>query len=108
MIYSSIMDIIGLGVSFAEKYLQVKGEVLPTKKERKRHLRTGSMTDEEETEIIIQEKITEDEFAEFVKYLDDRFLRAVPFIRSGLKGSVRAAEFPSLGILAASLEAGIR
>src|SRR5271167_2192487 len=105
MIYSSVMDIIGLGVSFAEKYLQVKGEVLPTKKERKRHLRTGSMTDEEETEII-QEKVTEDEFVEFVKYLDDRFLRAVPFIRSGLKGSVRAAEFSSLGILATSLEAG--
>jgi len=36
------------------------------------------------------------------------FLRAVPFIQSGLKASVRAAEFPSLGILAASLEAGIR
>lgn len=35
-------------------------------------------------------------------------MRVVPFVRSGLKGSVRAAEFPSLGILAASLEAGVR
>src|SRR5438045_3696355 len=108
MIYNSVMDILGLGVSFTEKYLNAKGEVLPTKKERKRHLRTGSITDDEDTEVIVQEKVTEDEFVQFVKYLDDRFLRAVPFIRSGLKGSARAAEFPSLGILAASLEAGIR
>ena len=91
-----------------EKYLQVKGEALATKKERKRHLRTGSISDEEEPEVVIQEMTTEDEFVEFVKHLDDRFLRAVPFIRSGLKGSARAAEFPSLGILASSLEAGIR
>lgn len=108
MIYNSVIDIVGLGVSFAQKYLHVKGEALPTKTERKRHLRTGSLTDDEETEVIVQEMVTEDEFVEFVKYLDDRFLRAVPFIRSGLKGSARAAEFPSLGILAASLEAGIR
>lgn len=91
-----------------EKYIQVKGEALPTKKERKRHLRTGSISDEEEPEVVIQDVTTEDEFVEFVKHLDDRFLRAVPFIRSGLKGSARAAEFPSLGILASSLEAGIR
>ena len=108
MIHNSVMDILGLGVSFAEKYLQVKGEALSSKKERKRHLRTGSMSDDEEPEVVIQETTTEDEFVQFVKYLDDRFLRAVPFIRSGLKGSARAAEFPSLGILAASLEAGIR
>lgn len=43
-----------------------------------------------------------------MRHLDDRFIRAVPFIRSGLKGCVRAAEFPSLGILAGSLEAGVR
>src|SRR6266496_5169869 len=106
MIHNSVMDILGLGVLFAEKYLQVKGEILSTKKERKRHLRTGSVSDEEAPEISIRETIGDDEFVEFVKYLDDRFLRAVPFIRSGLKGSARAAEFPSLGILAASLEAG--
>jgi hypothetical protein len=108
MIHDSVMDILGLAVSFAEKYLQVKGEVLATKKERKRHLRTASISDDEETEAVVQESVTSDEFVEFVRYLDDRFLRAVPFIRSGLKGSARAAEFPSLGILAASLEAGIR
>ena len=108
MIHNSVMDIVGLGVLFAEKYLQVKGEILSTKNERKRHLRTGSVSDDEEPEISIRETATEDEFVEFVKHLDDRFLRAVPFIRSGLKGSARAAEFPSLGILAASLEAGIR
>jgi hypothetical protein len=108
MIHDSIMDILGLGVSFAEKYLQVKREALSTKKERKRHLRTGSISDDEEPEVFTQETTTEEEFVEFIKYLDDRFLRAVPFIRSGLKGSARAAEFPSLGIWAVSLEAGIR
>ena len=109
MIHNSVMDILELGVSFAENYLHVKGEILFTKKEHKRHLRTGSLTDDDaESEVVIQETISEDEFVAFVKYLDDRFLRTVPFIRSGLKGSARAAEFPSLGILAASLEAGIR
>ena len=91
-----------------EKYLQVKGEVLSTKKERRRHVRTTSLSDDEEPEVVIPETVTEEEVVEFVKYLDDRFLRAIPFIRSGLKGSARAAEFPSLGILAATLEAGVR
>jgi hypothetical protein len=102
------MDILGLGVSFVEKYLQSKGEVMPTKKERKGHVRTTSLTDDEEPEVVLQESVTEGEFVGFVKYLDDRFLRAIPFIRSGLKGSARAAEFPSLGILASGLEAGVR
>jgi hypothetical protein len=56
----------------------------------------------------VQESATEEEVVDFVRYLDDRFLRAVPFIRSGLKASVRTAEVPSLGILATSLEAGNR
>ena len=94
---------------FVEKYLQVKGEVLSTKKERWRHMRTGSISDDEEvSEIIEPEGITEAEFVELARHLDDRFLRALPFIRSGLKGTTRAAEFPSLGILAATLEAGVR
>ena len=101
------MDILTLCVIFVENYLQLKGEVLSRKRERKGHLRKESTSDEE-VERDIQETKTEHEFVEFVKHLDDRFLRAVPFIRSGLKGSVRAAEFPSLGILAGSLEAGIR
>jgi len=107
-IYNSVMDILALAISFVEKYIQLKGEVLPTKKKQRRHIRTGSISDDEETEIPIQESATEEEFVDFVRYLDDRFLRAVPFIRSGLKASVRAADFPSLGILASSLEAGIR
>jgi len=102
------MDILGLGISFVEKYIQLKGEVLPTQKTQRRHLRSGSISDDEEAETTVHESATEEEFADYVRYLDDRFLRAVPFIRSGLKASVRAAEFPSLGILAASLEAGIR
>ena len=77
-------------------------------KREKGHLRKASMSDDEETEVALQETLTEEEFVEFVRYVDDRFLRAVPFIRSGLKGSARAAEYPSLGILAGSLEAGIR
>jgi hypothetical protein len=102
------MDILGLGTSFVEKYIQLKGEVLPTKKTQRRHARTGSISDDEDAEMPVQESATEEEFVDFVRYLDDRFLRAVLFIRSGLKASVRAAEFPSLGILATSLEAGIR
>lgn len=102
------MDILGLCASFAEKYLQITGESLPTERDRKKHLRTDSVTDDEETEISARESLTEDEFVAFVRHLDDRFLRVVPFIRSGLKGSARAAEFPSLGTLATSLEAGIR
>jgi hypothetical protein len=102
------MDILGLAVTFTEKYLQLKGEVLSTKKELGRQ-RTGSISeDEEESEIIIPSGITEVEFVELVRYLDDRFLRTLPFIRSGLKGTTRAAEFPSLGILASALEAGVR
>jgi hypothetical protein len=108
MIHNSIMDILGLATTFAEKYLQVTGESLSTPKDRKKHLRTGSVTDDEEAEISVGELLTEDSFIAFVRHLDDRFLRAIPFIRSGLKGSARAAEFPSLGILATSLEAGIR
>ena len=108
MIHTSVMDILGLGINFSEKYLHVNGEVLPSKKEQKRHLRTSSITDEEESELVVTEDLTEEGFLEFTRYLDDRFLRAVPFIRSGLKGSARAAEFPSLGILATSLEAGVR
>ena len=91
-----------------EKYIQLKGEGLPTKKTQRRHVRSGSISDDEETESPVQESATDEEFVDYVRYLDDRFLRAVPFIRSGLKASVRAADFPSLGILAASLEAGIR
>jgi hypothetical protein len=102
------MDILVLGTSFAEKYLHVTGESLSTEKDRKKHRRTDSVTDDEEAEINVGESLTEDEFVAFVRHLDDRFLRAIPFIRSGLKGSARAAEFPSLGTLAASLEAGIR
>ena len=102
------MDLLGLGVSFVEKYLQSKGEVMSTTRERRRHVRTTSLTDDEEPEVVLQESVTEEEFVDFVKYLDDRFLRAIPFIRSGLKGSARAAEFPSLGILASGLEAGVR
>lgn len=64
--------------------------------------------DDEESEVPIREELTETDFVEYVRYVDDRFLRAVPFIRSGLKGSAGAAEFPSLGILAVSLEAGLR
>ena len=107
-IYNSVMDILGFGISFVEKYIQLKGEVLPTKKTQRRHVRSGSISDDEETETPRQESATDEEFVDYVRYLDDRFLRAVPFIRSGLKASVRAADFPSLGILAASLEAGIR
>ena len=81
---------------------------MSTTRERRRHVRTTSLTDDEEPEVVLQESVTEEEFVDFVKYLDDRFLRAIPFIRSGLKGSARAAEFPSLGILASGLEAGVR
>ena len=102
------MDILGSAISFVDKYIQLKGEILPTKRTRRRHVRTGSISDDEETEVLIPESVTDEEFVDYVKYLDDRFLRAVPFIRSGLKASVRAAEFPSLGIFATSLEAGIR
>jgi hypothetical protein len=108
MIYNSVMDILSLGITFVEKYLQVKGEFLSIKKERKKHSRTSSISDDEEKEVGMPETVTEDEFLDFVRHLDDRFLRAVPFIRSGLKANARAAEFPSLGILAGSLEAGIR
>lgn len=111
MIHNSIMDILGLAISLTEKYLHLKNEQLPIKKHQKTHLRTRSLSEDEDTlETISQEtsSVSEEEFVEFVKYLDDRFLRAVPFIRSGLKGNARAAEFPTLGILAASLEAGIR
>jgi hypothetical protein len=102
-----VADVLALSISFVEKYLLLKGETLSTKEQRN-HKRTSSLTDDEDSEIIITDDITDEEFTEFVRYLDDRFLRAVPFIRSGLKASVRAAEFPSLGILAASLEAGVR
>jgi hypothetical protein len=102
------MDILGLGVSFVEKYLQSKGEVLSTKQDRRRHTRTTSLTDDEEPEAVVQDSVSEEQFVEFVKYLDERFLRAIPFIRSGLKGSARAAEFPSVGILSSALEAGVR
>jgi len=104
------MDILGLAILFADKYLQVKTERLPSKKtERSSHKRTGSLSDDEYLEQRPpQETLTPDTFMEFVKYVDDRFLRAVPFIRSGLKAYTRAAEFPTLGILAADLEAGIR
>jgi hypothetical protein len=101
------MDILTICVEFVENYLQLRGELISPPKERKRHRRKESTSDEE-VEPDIREKKTECEFVEFAKHFDDRFLRAVPFIRSGLKASVRAAEFPSLGILAGSLEAGIR
>jgi hypothetical protein len=106
-IHRTVMDILGLAVTFVEKYLQLKREVLSTRKER--HVRRGSISDEEEeSQIILETGITDAEFVDLVRYLDDRFLRALPFIRSGLKGTTRAAEFPSLGILASTLETGVR
>src|SRR5271155_220449 len=109
MIYHSIQDILSLGISFTKKYLSLKNELLPTKAQT--HRRTSSLPSDSESEFptpLNSTQISSSEFLDFVKYIDDRFLRAIPFIRSGLKGSIRAAEFPSLGILAASLEAGIR
>jgi hypothetical protein len=109
VIHDSIMDILGLAVSFTEKYLQVRGDRLPSKTERQKHKRMSSLSDDEFLEPLTStESLTEAAFTEFVKHVDDRFLRAVPFIRSGLKAYTKAAEFPTLGILAASLEAGIR
>jgi len=104
------MDILDLAISFADKYLQVKGERFPSKgTERSKHKRTSSLSDDEYLEQPPpQDTLTPDAYVEFVKYVDDRFLRAVPFIRSGLKAYTKAAEFPTLGILAANLEAGIR
>jgi len=93
-----------------EKYLHLKHQTLSSKSgERKTHRRTGSTSDtEDSSEVLINEPISEEDFLDHVKYLDDRFLRIIPFIRSGLKGIARAAEFPSLGILASTLEAGVR
>jgi hypothetical protein len=103
------MDILGLAISFTEKYLQVRGERLPSKTERQKHKRMSSLSDDEFLEPPPStESLTDEAFTEFVHYVDDRFLRAVPFIRSGLKAYPKAAEFPTLGILAANLEAGIR
>ena len=96
-----------MAISFAEKYLQVKHETLSTK-DPKRHRRTSSLSEDETEESISIEPITESEFLEYVKHIDDRFLRAIPFIRSGLKASSRAAEFPTFGILASTLELGVR
>ena len=107
-IHDSVTDILRMAISYSQKYLQVKGEVLSTKSDAKKHKRTSSMTDDEDVEPVPVESITETEFLEYVKHLDDRFLRAIPFIRSGLKASARAAEFPTLGILATRLEAGLR
>ena len=109
MIYDSAKDILQLGVSFADKYLQFTGELLRAPKDQKKRLSIESQSDGDGSETVIPEASTRgDTFLRFVKYVDDRFLRAIPFIRSGLKGSARAAEFPSLAILASRLESGIR
>jgi hypothetical protein len=111
-IHNSILDILTLSITFTEKYLNLKNELLSPPNphsHNRRHTRTSSLTDDEENPVTsIQETVTETEFLDYVRYLDDRIIRAIPFIRSGLKGSVRAAEFGSLGILAGSLEAGVR
>jgi len=136
-IHNTILDILTLSTTFTHSYLNLKSEILSPSNPRKRHLRTSSLSSDEETPAIpsqepqakpnisqksrtktdmseiraksaIPETLTEREFLDFVRHLDDRFIRAVPFIRSGLKGSVRAAEFASLGILAGILEAGVR
>lgn len=99
-----------MSISFVDKYLHLRKQTLTSKRgERKTHRRTGSTSDTEDpSEVLIHESISEEDFLDHVKYLDDRFLRIIPFIRSGLKGNARAAEFPSLGILASTLEAGVR
>jgi len=85
-IYNSVMDILGLGTSFVEEYIQLKGEVLPTKKTQRRHVRTGSISDDEDTEMFVQESATEEEFVEFVGYLDDRFFKGRAFYTVRVKG----------------------
>lgn len=136
-IHNTILDILTLSTTFTQSYLNLKSEILSPSNPRKRHLRTSSLSSDEETPTVpsqeshgktnisqesrpktdiseigtkspFLETLTEREFLDFVRHLDDRFIRAVPFIRSGLKGSVRAVEFASLGILAGSLEAGVR
>lgn len=108
IIYNTIMDILNMAISFSQKYLQLKQESISTKHDRKSHKRTSSQSDDERSTDFPIESISESEFIEYVKHVDDRFLRAVPFIRSGLKASARAAEYPTLGMLAASLEVGVR
>jgi len=85
-IYNSVMDILGLGTSFVEKYIQLKGEVLPTKKTQRRYVRMGSISDDEDTEMFVQESATEEEFVEFVGYLDDRFFKGRAFYTVRVKG----------------------
>lgn len=97
------MDLLNLAITFVDKYLQAKEETLSTNREK--HRRNDSVTDDEEPEIIPNEILKEGDFLQYVRYVDDRFSRGVPFIRNGLRASARAAEFPSLGILATILEA---
>jgi hypothetical protein len=102
------MDILGMAINYAQKYLQVKQESLSSNQKSKRPKQTSGLSDDEAVSVQSPDSLSENEFVEWVKYIDDRFLRAVPFIRSGLKATARAAEFPTLGILAASLETGGR
>jgi hypothetical protein len=97
-----------MAISFAQKYLQVKQETISTKQELKRHKRISSLSDDEDEQPLLVEPITESEFVEYVRHIDDRFLRAVSFIAASLKTSPRVAEFPTLGMLASSLEAVVR
>src|SRR2546421_7236966 len=51
-IHNTILDILTLSTTFTHSYLNLKSEILSRSKPRKRHLRTSSLTSDEETPSI--------------------------------------------------------
>jgi hypothetical protein len=95
------MDILNISISFVQRYLQVNNESISTPSPPTKQHRKSDVNDAPAPSIP---DIAKAEFEQHVKYVNDRFLRAIAFVSSGLKASARAAEFPALGILASNLE----
>src|SRR5205085_6784776 len=51
-IHNTILDILTLSTTFTHSYLNLKSEILSRSKPRKRHLRTSSLSSDEETPAI--------------------------------------------------------
>jgi Gamma tubulin complex component C-terminal len=105
-IRNTITDILTISSTFVQNYLSYSNESLSAPAPVPRHRRTSSA--DSHPPAAPSEALSQADFTAHVKHVDDRFLRAIPFIRSGIKASFNAADFPSLGILAAQLEAGVR